>query len=102
MTSKKENKKKLESFFEKEYHSLKAYINSRIKVGTDRDPEDIIQKVALSLFSGAERYSPITNVGGFVYWSIKNRIIDVMRKGKGHSVEQDDNDIKLIEFTEVL
>lgn len=102
MTSKKENKKKLETFFEKEYHSLKAYVKSRIKVGADRDPEDIIQDVALNLFSGADRYSPITNVAGFVYRSIKNKIIDVMRKGKNNSVEQNEDDLKLIEFTELL
>ncbi len=102
MTSKKENKKKLETFFEKEYHSLKAYVKSRIKVGTDRDPEDIIQDVALNLFSGADRYSPITNVAGFVYRSIKNKIIDVMRKGKSNSIEQNEDDLKLIEFTELL
>ncbi|MFT5859172.1 MAG: RNA polymerase sigma factor (sigma-70 family) [Flavobacteriaceae bacterium] len=102
MTSKKENKKTLETFFEKEYHSLKAYVKSRIQVGSDRDPEDIIQDVALNLFAGAERYSPINNVAGFVYRSIKNRIIDVMRKGKPSSMEQDENDLKLIEFTELL
>ena len=102
MTSETENKQKLESFFRKEYHSLKAYVNSRIRGGGDRDPEDIIQDVALRLFSGAERYSPINNVAGFVYHSIRNKIVDVMRKGRENKTEDDENDERLIEFTELL
>ncbi len=102
MTSETENKKKLESFFRDEYQSLKSYVNSRIRASTDRDPEDIIQDVALRLFSGADRYAPINNVAGFVYHSIKNKIIDVMRKGKQSDNETDGNELKLIEFTELL
>lgn len=102
MTSETDNKKRLETFFNKEYHSLKAYVSSRIRASTDRDPEDIIQDVALKLFSGAERYSPINNVAGFVYHSVRNKIIDVMRKDKGQTKEENENDIKLIEFTELL
>ena len=102
MTSETENKKKLESFFRDEYQSLKSYVNARIRSSTDRDPEDIIQDVALRLFSGADRYAPINNVAGFVYHSIKNKIIDVMRKGKQTNTETDGNELKLIEFTELL
>ena len=102
MTSETENKKKLESFFKDEYQSMKSYVNSRIRSSTDRDPEDIIQDVALRLFSGADRYAPINNVAGFVYHSIKNKIIDVMRKGKHAHNEENENELKLIEFTELL
>lgn len=102
MTSETENKKKLESFFRDEYQSLKSYVNSRIRSSTDRDPEDIIQDVALRLFSGADRYAPINNVAGFVYHSIKNKIIDVMRKGRQTHSEENENELKLIEFTELL
>ncbi|PHR17209.1 MAG: RNA polymerase subunit sigma-24 [Fluviicola sp.] len=102
MTSETENKRKLESFFRDEYQSLKSYVNSRIRTSTDRDPEDIIQDVALRLFSGADRYAPINNVAGFVYHSIKNKIIDIMRKGKQTDNDADGNELKLIEFTELL
>ena len=102
MTTDTGNKKKLETFFSREYKSLKAYVGSRIKNSTDRDPEDIIQDVALKLFSGAERYSPINNVAGFVYHSIRNKIIDIRRKGVEHAKEAEENDAKLIEFTELL
>jgi len=101
MASEAENKQKLESFFEEEYHILKAYVRSRIKASTEWEAEDIIQDVALKLFSGAERYSPINNVAGFVYHSIKNKIIDVMRKKKGTRSENEDED-KLNEYAELL
>ncbi|WP_299228660.1 RNA polymerase sigma factor [uncultured Psychroserpens sp.] len=100
MNSESENSKKLQDFFSKEYQSLKIYINTRISDTANRDAEDIIQDVALKLFSGADRYAPIHNVAGFVYRSIKNKIIDVLRTSKSSSYI--DNDERLIELAEVL
>lgn len=97
----KENKKKLESFFEEEYHLLKAYVSSRIKANTDWEAEDIIQDVALKLFTGADRYSPINNVAGFVYHSIKNKIIDIMRKKKD-TRSDNENESQLNEYVELI
>jgi len=102
MTQESENTKKLKDFFGNEYHSLKAYVNSRIMDSVNRDAEDIIQDVALKLFSGADRYSPINNVAGFVYRSIKNKIIDIMRMNKTGMRREDENEAKLIQFTEIL
>lgn len=82
MTSETENYSKLKTFFGKEYHALKAYVSSRIEASTDRDAEDIVQDVALKLFAGADRYAAINNVAGFVYHSIRNKIIDIMRSNK--------------------
>lgn len=102
MASEKENKQKLESFFEDEYHLLKGYVRSRIRASTEWDAEDIIQDVALNLFSGADRYSPINNVAGFVYRSIRNRIIDLMRKNRSHLNEEAKDDERLNEFAELI
>jgi RNA polymerase sigma-70 factor (ECF subfamily) len=93
MTLESENNKKLKDFFAEEYQSLKSYVNYRIQANVNRDAEDIIQDVALKLFSSADRYSPIQNVAGFVYRSIRNRIIDIMRSPKRTSA-YDNNDIK--------
>lgn len=94
-----DNNKKLKDFFGREYHSLKVYVNTRIKDTANRTAEDIIQDVALKLFSGADRYGPINNVTGFVYRSIKNKIIDVMRTSKqNHTIEVDDNFLELAEM----
>ncbi len=78
MVSKKNNHH-LNAFFKEEYSSLKNYVRSKINNTVDRDAEDIIQDVALKIFSRSEDALPITNVGGFVYSAIKNRIIDIMR-----------------------
>jgi len=102
MTSDRENYKKLKDFFGKEYSSLKAYVNLRIEAGVNTDAEDIIQDVALKLFSGADRYSPINNVAGFVYHSVKNKIIDLMRQTKRATSHEDQNEAKLNEFAALL
>jgi RNA polymerase sigma-70 factor (ECF subfamily) len=82
MISDSENYKKLKTFFMDEYHSLKAYATSKIDDAAERDAEDIIQDVALKLFSRAENATPIDNIAAFVYNSIRNRIIDLMRTKK--------------------
>jgi len=98
MNLESENNKKLKDFFGREYQSLKRYVGTKISDTANRDAEDIIQDVALKLFSGAERYAPINNVAGFVYRSIKNKIIDVMRTNKPTA----DIDNNVFELSEVL
>ncbi len=88
MVSKKNNHH-LNAFFKEEYNSLKNYVRSQINSTVDRDAEDIIQDVALKIFSRPEDSLPIHNVGGFVYNAIKNRIIDIMR-AKPRRVPQND------------
>jgi len=100
MNLESENNKKLKDFFGKEYQSLKIYVNSKIRDTANRNAEDIIQDVALKLFSGADRYAPINNVAGFVYRSIRNRIIDIMRTTK--PTDSLENDNSLSELTEIL
>ena len=91
-----ENSKKLTDFFGREYHSLKLFVNAKISDSVNRNAEDIIQDVALKLFSGADRYAPINNVAGFVYTSIRNRIIDIMRKPKKANAFEVDNELSEI------
>ncbi len=97
------NNKKLNDFFEDEYPSLKRYVRSKLSDSTRYDAEDIIQDVALKLFAGANRYSPINNVASFVYRAIKNRIIDLMRSSKKHTVStESQKETKLNELLELL
>ncbi|WP_296381953.1 RNA polymerase sigma factor [Winogradskyella sp.] len=98
-----ENSKKLNTFFNEEYTSLKSYVKSNLKASVNKDAEDIIQDVALKLFTSADRYSPINNVAGFVYHAIKNKIIDVMRASKKNKVDyESQNEAKLIEFVNLI
>ncbi|WP_303317469.1 RNA polymerase sigma factor [Flavivirga abyssicola] len=100
MNSESENSKKLNDFFGREYRSLKIYVNNRIKDTASRNAEDIIQDVALKLFSGADRYAPINNVAGFVYRSIRNKIIDIMRTTK--QTEQIEIDSEFSNLAEMI
>ena len=101
MISDTDNYNKLKTFFNEEYHLLKAYVNSRINDAADRDAEDIIQDVALKIFSRTDNLSPINNVAAFVYNSIKNKIIDIMRTKKERFHIDDEIETRLIEFTEL-
>ncbi|MDT0606028.1 RNA polymerase sigma factor [Croceitalea rosinachiae] len=82
MVSEKEPNNNLNSFFKEEYHSLKRYVHSKIDHTSESDAEDIIQDVALRIFSRPTDALPISNIGGFVYSAIRNKIIDVMRVKK--------------------
>jgi RNA polymerase sigma-70 factor (ECF subfamily) len=82
MVAESDNKQKLNQFFSEEYKSMKGYIKSGIKSSVYTDPEDIIQDVAAKMFERADNLAPIKNIAGFVYRSIKNKIIDIMRTSK--------------------
>lgn len=97
-----ENSKKLGIFFNDEYSSLKSYVSSNLKASVNRDAEDIIQDVALKLFTSADRYSPINNVAGFVYRAIRNKIIDVLRSNKKEVEYKTHNEAKLNEFAALI
>ncbi|MFS4466458.1 RNA polymerase sigma factor [Maribacter sp. 2210JD10-5] len=82
MVSEKQENNNLNEFFKNEYASLKGYVRSKISHTSESDAEDIIQDVALRIFSRPTDALPIRNIGGFVYNAIKNKIIDVMRTKK--------------------
>ncbi len=82
MAKNAENNTNLKQFFNAEYHALKNYVRSKIEDTADRDAEDILQDVALNLFSREDHLTPINNIAGFVYRSIRNKIIDTMRTKK--------------------
>lgn len=102
MSQESENINKLKTFFDKEYHALKSYVGSRIRESIHLNAEDILQDVALKLFSGASNYSPINNVANFVYRSLKNKIIDSLRKGNSSLFSEEISDLKIIELMDVL
>ncbi len=99
MTSDLQNRNNLKAFFQDEYHSLKAYTKSRIDDTADRDAEDIIQDVALKILSRPENSSPIDNIAGFVYNSIRNKIVDLMRSKRKEINVENEMENRLIEFT---
>lgn len=93
MVSDKQQNNNLNNFFKDEYHSLKGYVRSKIEHTTESDAEDIIQDVALRIFSRPLDALPIQNIGGFVYNAIRNRIVDILRT-KREKID----DEKVLEF----
>ena len=102
MTSDSENYSNLKSFFKEEYHALKAYAKSRIDDTADRDADDIVQDVALKIFSRSAAASPITNIAAFVYRAIQNKVVDLMRTKKKTTSIDDETDSQLIQFIELV
>ena len=102
MAAKTENRNNLASFFNEEYHSLRTYVQSKIRDTSERDAEDIVQDVALRVFSKADDILPINNIGGFVYSAIRNRIIDIMRGKKERKYPSEDIDGQWRDFAELF
>ncbi|RDY60280.1 RNA polymerase sigma factor [Flagellimonas nanhaiensis] len=102
MANKTENRNNLTTFFNEEYNSLKHYVQSRIQDTSERDAEDIVQDVALRIFSKADDILPINNIGGFVYSAVRNRIIDIMRGRKERKYDAEDIDRQWREFAELF
>ncbi len=71
------------SFLVSEYRNLtqfvKRYLNERYY---NVSAEDVIQDVALNLFSKIDIDSQVENITGYVYRSLRNRISDIQRKQK--------------------
>jgi RNA polymerase sigma factor (sigma-70 family) len=71
---------RLQRFFRKERARLVAYVRGRIADAADRDGEDIVQDVLLSVFSRPEPLLAVENVPGYVYQSLRNRVTDTFRR----------------------
>lgn len=100
MVSEKEPNNNLNNFFQNEYSALKGYVRSKISYTTESDAEDIIQDVALKIFSRPMDALPIHNIGGFVYSAIRNRIIDVLRTRKERIYDENTTETLWTSFAE--
>ncbi len=69
-------------FFTTEYRRMVSYVRNLIEDGTDRDSEDIVQDVVTGIFEAADVTRPIENITAYVYRSLRNRVIDIMRRRK--------------------
>ena len=102
MNPENNNQSKITAFFQEEYQALKGYVESRIDDTAESAAEDILQDVALKIFSRPEHALPINNIPGFVYRTLKNRIIDKMRTRKERMYEEEELDRLWTDFTELF
>lgn len=71
---------KFSEFFQREYFRLVRYVRRLIDDAADRDAEDIVQDVMLSIFDKADVTIPIENLTAYVYRSLRNKVIDIFRR----------------------
>ena len=74
--------KRLTDFWSTEQNRLVNYVKRLIEDAADRDGEDIVQDVILSVLSRDNEMDPIEDLSSYIYRSIRNRVIDYMRKKK--------------------
>lgn len=73
--------KGLKSFISSEYRNLVSYVRRYFNENYyDISAEDIVQDVAVNVFSKLDFDAHVENIAGYVYRSIRNRIIDFQRK----------------------
>jgi RNA polymerase sigma factor (sigma-70 family) len=72
---------KIDSFFKKEYKKLVHYVQKNMEQRyADVSPEDIVQDVALSLLDKLNIDAQIENLAGYIYRSLRNKILDNKKK----------------------
>ncbi len=76
--------------FQSEHPKLINYVRKWLKDAGERDAEDIIQDVMLSVYDNLDPAMPIGNILAYIYRSIKNRIVDYYRKIKEKPVYFED------------
>ncbi len=93
MSYENDNKSVFRSFFQNEYQKLLEYIRYRVSNSfLTSSPEDIIQDVALSIYSKLDSGKSVNNLGSYVYRSIRNKIIDLYRSQKNITSLENYND----------
>jgi RNA polymerase sigma factor (sigma-70 family) len=71
----------IKKFFTSEYNKLINYVHGYLDyISYSVDAEDIIQDVALNIYSRVNISEPVENLGAYIYRSVKNKIIDIRRK----------------------
>ncbi len=74
-------KKSLDRFFRNEYQKLVNFVRKNLDERYyEASPEDIIQDVALGLVDKLDLDTQIGNLTGYIYRSVKNKIIDYQKK----------------------
>lgn len=74
-------KKSLDRFFRDEYQKLVNFVRKNLDERYyDASPEDIVQDVALGLIDKLDLDTQIGNLTGYIYRSVKNKIIDYQKK----------------------
>jgi RNA polymerase sigma factor (sigma-70 family) len=94
-------------FLTTERGRLIRYVRHLIDDAAERDGEDIVQDVALNLFSRADVLMPIETLSAYVYQSLRNRVIDYLRRRRDvvsldESIDENGESSLIQELSETL
>jgi RNA polymerase sigma factor (sigma-70 family) len=78
----KQKRSRISDFYRKEKNRMISYVRSLINDVSDRDGEDVVQDVMLKIWDAADITFPLDKLSAYTYRSLKNKVIDLMRKGK--------------------
>jgi len=73
---------RIAEFFRTEYRKWVGYVRRLIDDTAERDAEDVVQDVILHIFDRADIGAPIENLSAYIYQSLRNRVVDLLRKRK--------------------
>jgi len=79
-------------YLKSEYRRMVRYVRARLQDASDRDSEDIVGDVIAGIFERADVSAPIEHLGAYVYRSLRNRIIDILRRRNDGARTFDDED----------
>jgi RNA polymerase sigma-70 factor (ECF subfamily) len=83
----------LKEIFEKEYNRLVNYTRRLFDDTADMNAEDVVQEVALNMFSRVDFDADVENGIGYVFRAIRNKVIDLYRKRRVLvSIDKDEED----------
>lgn len=89
----------LREIFEKEYARLVNYTRRLFDDTSDMNAEDIVQEVALNMFSRVDFDSDVENGIGYVFRAIRNKVIDLYRKRRILvSIDKDEENSEMTEL----
>jgi RNA polymerase sigma factor (sigma-70 family) len=88
-----ERKRAIAEFLEEERPTLTRFVRSLIGDAPDREAEDVLQDVAVSMIESADISAPIGDLGAYIYGSIRNRVVDTFRRRRlSVSLDEDAGD----------
>jgi RNA polymerase sigma-70 factor (ECF subfamily) len=83
------NSNRIREFLKNEYSRMTHYVRGIIADASDRDSEDIVNDVVTRLFEKADITAPIEDVASYIYISLRNSVIDILRRRKTVAVSID-------------
>jgi RNA polymerase sigma factor (sigma-70 family) len=75
-------KKKISEFYRSERGKMSAFVRRLVDDAADRDSEDVVQDVMLGLWNASDVAVPIDKLSAYVYRSLRNRVVDILRGRK--------------------